>query len=90
MKRSNPINTTVAPNGRKRGLVESTLLKIAKKGGYTVIEVAPEEMARAKGRSRAKDLRLIATGKATPEEIQAKNDFFPGKIEVLDWSPVFA
>jgi hypothetical protein len=47
-------------------------------------------MAKAKGESRRKDDELIRTGKASPEEIQTKNDMVPGKIEVLDWSPIFA
>jgi len=70
--------------------VESTLLKIAKKAGYSITEVSPEKMAQAKGRSRARDTRRMTTGKATPAQIQAKNDMLPGKIEVLDWSPIFA
>jgi hypothetical protein len=73
-----------------RGLIEKTLLKIARANGYQVTRVSPTAMAKAKGESRRRDDELIRTGKATPEEIQAKNDFFPGKVEVLDWSPIFA
>jgi hypothetical protein len=66
----------------RRGLIERTLLKAARAGGYKITRVSPAEMAKAKG-----DIR---TGKATPDEIQSKNDMLPGKIEVLDWSPIFA
>jgi hypothetical protein len=90
MKRSKAINTTTASNGRKRGLVESTLLKIAQKRGYKITEVTPQQMARAKSQSRTRDMQLIAKGNATPEQIQDKNDMLRGTIEVLDWSPAFA
>ena len=90
MKRSKPINTTTDPNGRKRGLVESMLLEIAQKGGYTVVEVSSQKMARAKSQSRTRDMQRIAKGKATPEQIQDKNDMLRGPIQVLDWSPAFA
>ena len=73
-----------------RGLIERTLLKAARAGGYTITRVSAAKMSTAKGNSRRRDDELMSTGKATPEEIQAKNDMVPGKIEVLDWSPVFA
>ena len=73
-----------------RGLIERTLLKAARTGGYKITRVSPAKMAKAKGNSRRRDDELMRTGKATPEEIQAKNDMAPGKIEVLDWSPIFA
>ena len=73
-----------------RGLVERTLLKAARAGGYKITRVSPAKMSKAKGNSRRRDDELMRTGKATPEEIQAKNDMVPGKIEVLDWSPIFA
>jgi hypothetical protein len=72
-----------------RGLIERTLLKIARAGGYKITRVPPAEMAKAKGESRRRDDELVRIGKATPEEIQAKNDMLPGRIEVIDWSPIF-
>jgi len=90
MKRSSLINPSVLRNGaRKRGLVETMLLEIARKGGYRVIKVAPEKMAAIKGVSRATDRRMIQSGKATPAQIQAKNDMLPGEVEILDWGPIF-
>jgi len=65
------------------------LLKIARKGGYRVVKVAPSKMAAIKGVSRTTDRRLIQAGKATPAQIQAKNDMLPGEVKVLDWSPIF-
>lgn len=84
--------TLPSRNARRapRGLIERTLLKAARAGGYKVTRESPIEMAKAKGESRRRDDELIRTGKATPEEIQAKNDMLLGEIEVLDWSPVFA
>lgn len=73
-----------------RGLIEATLLKIARARDYKVTRVSPSAMAKAKGESRRRDNELIRTGRATPAEIQARNDMTPGKIEVLDWSPIFA
>jgi len=73
-----------------RGLVESTLLKVAVSSGYQVIRVSPAKMAKAKGESRLSDRLRIQAGQSTPEQIQSQNDRVPGKIEVLDWSPVFA
>lgn len=72
------------------GLIEKTLLKIARANGYQVTRVSPTVMAKAEGESRRRDDELTRTGKASPEEIQAKNDMVPGKIEVLDWSLIFA
>jgi hypothetical protein len=46
-------------------------------------------MAAIKGVSRVTDRRMIESGKATPAQIQAKNDMLPGEVEVLDWSPIF-
>ncbi len=71
-------------------MIERTLLKAARAGGYKITRVSPAMMAKAKGESRCQDDELVRTGKATPEEIQAKNDMTSGNIEVLDWSPVFA
>ena len=89
MKRS-PFNPPVARNGnRKRGPVEAMLLEIARKGGYRVVKVTPAKMAAIKGVSRTTDRRMIESGKATPAQIQAKNDMLPGEVEVLDWSPIF-
>jgi hypothetical protein len=73
-----------------RGLIESTLLKVAIGSGYQVTRVSPAKMAKAKGKSRLSDRRRIQAGQSTPGQIQSQNDMVPGKIEVLDWSPVFA
>jgi len=73
-----------------RDLIEKTLLKAARAGGYQVTRVSPARMAKAKGNARRDDLVRIQSGEATPEQIQAKNDMTPGKIKVLDWSPIFA
>ena len=82
MKRTSTISTPISRNGgRKRGPVEAMLLEIARKGGYRVVQVAPAEMAAIKG--------VIQSGKATPAQIQAKNDMLPGEVKVLDWSPIF-
>jgi len=77
-------------NARKRGLVEITLREVAARGGFKVTEVAPSAMAISKGKSRVADVRKMVAGIATPGEIQKKNDFFPGKVVVLDWSPALA
>jgi hypothetical protein len=77
-------------NRTPRGLIETTLLKIARASGFQVIPVSPTQMAKAKGKSRREDNRRIQNGEATPAQIQKKNDMVPGPIEVLDWSPVFA
>jgi transposase len=74
---------------RSKGGVEKALIKAAKKAGYKVTEVSPAQMARSKARSRARDARLIAEGKATPGQIQSKNDYLRGTLRVLDWSPMF-
>jgi hypothetical protein len=89
MKRA-PAKSSRQPRRAPRGLIETTLLKVARARGYKVTRVSPSDMAKAKGESRRRDDELIRTGKATPAEIQAKNDMVPGKIEVLDWSPIFA
>jgi hypothetical protein len=70
--------------------LEATLVEIAMEAGYRVIPVPAEAMAIAKGKSRLQDARRIASGKSTAEQIQKKNDRFPGNIVVLDWSPAFA
>jgi len=90
MKSSNPINTTIAPTGRLRGPVEQALLQIAAENNLAVTETSFEEAALAKGESRRRDDDLIRTGKATAEEVQKKNSFFTGSIEILDWSPLFS
>jgi len=77
-------------NRAPRGLIETTLLKIARVSGFQVIPVSPVQMAKAKGESRREDDRRVRSGKATPAQIQKKNDMTPGPIEVLDWSPVLA
>jgi len=90
MKNSTSINPTIAPNGRVRGPIEQALLQIAAKNDLAVTETSFEEAARAKGESRRRDAELIRTGQATPQEIQEKNSFFTGSIEILDWSPLFS
>jgi hypothetical protein len=100
---NSPQNTNIRPhmkptgtkptrktNRTPRGLIETTLLKIARASGFQVIPVSPTQMAKAKGESRREDNRRIQNGEATPAQIQKKNDMVPGPIEVLDWSPVFA
>lgn len=72
------------------GPVETALVEIATQAGYRVIPVSAKAMAIAKGKSRTQDARRVTSGQATPAQIQKKNDRFPGKIEVLDWSPAFA
>ena len=90
MKRSSPIDPPASKNSsRKRGPVEAMLLEIARQGGYRVVKVAPAKMAASKGVSRVTDRKMIQSGKATPAQIQAKNDLLPGEVEVNDWSPIF-
>ncbi len=74
---------------RKRGPVEVLLREIARKGGYSVVNVSSAKMAALKGASRARDQGMIDSGQVTPEQIQSQNDMFPGEIAVLDWSPIF-
>ncbi len=74
---------------KQRGVIETMLISIAVEAGYKVTEVSFAEMDRLKKLSRAADAKALAEGTATPEELQKKNDFFPGEIEVLDWSPIF-
>jgi len=89
MKRSS-FNPPAARKGsRKRSPVEAMLLEIARQGGYRVVKVAPAKMAASKGVSRVTDRKMIQSGKATPAQIQAKNDLLPGEVEVNDWSPIF-
>lgn len=63
------------------------LLNAAEELGYKIKLIPFQNMETAKKKSRAQDKVDMATGKATPAQIQQRNDLLPGKITVLDWSP---
>jgi hypothetical protein len=82
--------STLAPKSKYETRLPTALAlyAAAEKLGYAVTEVSPEEMAKAKQASRDEDARLIASGEATPEEIQKKNNAFKERPIVLYWSPL--
>jgi len=79
-------NQTVLPGDQ----IIAALYSFAKESGYEIKVISRPEMAALKAQSRLNDARAISSGKLTPEEVQEKNDIFPGAISVLDWSPAYA
>ncbi|MEM9298197.1 MAG: hypothetical protein AAGA64_07380 [Bacteroidota bacterium] len=68
-----------------------TVIEAGEKLGYKAVIIPPEEMDRLKEESRKEDAQAIASGRMTPEEVQAKNSAIPEGVEfdILDFSPSF-
>lgn len=66
---------------RRGGTWVDRLKSRLKNNGYTILDVAPGEMAAQKRRSRRQDRSRIARRLATPAQIQKANTLFPGVAE---------
>lgn len=85
-KRVKSLDPRLRADGSRRAPMETLLIQIGQANGCRVREVSFETLARTKARSRTRDRKLIQTGQATPEQVQAKNYPFSEGIVIGDLS----
>ena len=54
--------------------------------GIKLVPISPEESRQGKEEDRQEDRRLLASGEMTAAQLQERNAFFKGPVQVLDKS----
>jgi hypothetical protein len=65
-------------------------VETAEECGFKMTPVPVDEYRRSVEADRREDRRLLASGEMSADELQERNSWFTGEIQILDKSPSYA